>query len=241
MTVCAIHQPNFVPWLGYFLKIALCDKFVYLDNVQFSKGSYTNRVRIIDGHGRIVWLTVPVEKRGLSAALIKDVRIAKKSIFFDHLMEKISEYYRKAKHKNQLFDLLEESYGRGASGISDLNISIIENICTRLGLGTTRLKASEFSGLPNDSTKRLTQICANIGCDSYITGSGGASYLRREEFELAGISLMECRFSEPIFTREDSNVDGGLSVIERIANTGFEGLREALDEAIESSRMLPLK
>ena len=46
-TTIAIHQPNFMPWVGYFYKIAKADKFVLLDNAQFSKNSYINRSQIL--------------------------------------------------------------------------------------------------------------------------------------------------------------------------------------------------
>src|ERR1043165_5716491 len=54
--IVAIHQPNYFPWLGYFAKMARSDAFVFLDDVQYSKNSYINRVQIKGKE----WLTVPV-------------------------------------------------------------------------------------------------------------------------------------------------------------------------------------
>jgi hypothetical protein len=54
----AIHQPNYLPWLGYFAKMARASVFVFLDDAQFPKGSYVNRVRV--GAAESTWLTVPV-------------------------------------------------------------------------------------------------------------------------------------------------------------------------------------
>ena len=56
----AIHQPNYVPWLGYFYKIYIADKFVFLDDVPYSKNSYFNRSKILQNN-KDVWLTVPVK------------------------------------------------------------------------------------------------------------------------------------------------------------------------------------
>jgi hypothetical protein len=61
--IVGIHQPNFMPWLGYFYKIHQSDIFIYLDDVQFQKtgASYTNRVSINIG-GKSSYLTIPVKR-----------------------------------------------------------------------------------------------------------------------------------------------------------------------------------
>ena len=61
--ICAIHQPNFSPWLGYFDKIKRCDKFVVLDDVQYQKkgGTWSNRVAI-NIHGQSKWITAPINR-----------------------------------------------------------------------------------------------------------------------------------------------------------------------------------
>lgn len=42
MTIVAIHQPNFIPPFSFFVKMAICDVFVVLNNVQFSTSNYQN-------------------------------------------------------------------------------------------------------------------------------------------------------------------------------------------------------
>ena len=54
------HQPAFMPWLGYLHKIAVCEKFVILDDVQFEKNSFINRNYIM-GHNGPILLTVPIK------------------------------------------------------------------------------------------------------------------------------------------------------------------------------------
>ena len=71
----SIHQPEHMPWLGFFHKMASCDVFVLLDNVQFKKNNWQNRNRIVEWDGSLVWLTVPVLIKGHMETTIKDIRI----------------------------------------------------------------------------------------------------------------------------------------------------------------------
>jgi len=62
MTTIAVHQPAYLPWIGYFEKIIQSDIFIYLDTVQFEKNNFTNRNKIKTAQGEI-WLTVPEEDK----------------------------------------------------------------------------------------------------------------------------------------------------------------------------------
>ena len=60
--IVSIHQPQYLPWLGYFDKIDRADVFVLLDTVQYKKNEWQNRNRIKTARGA-QWLTVPVTYR----------------------------------------------------------------------------------------------------------------------------------------------------------------------------------
>ena len=60
--IVTIHQPNFIPWLGFFNKVINCDIFVILDDVEFSKDSFINRNKIRTSEGWM-WLTIPVKMK----------------------------------------------------------------------------------------------------------------------------------------------------------------------------------
>src|SRR5690348_1614998 len=71
-SMVAIHQPNYIPWLGYFFKIAHVHQFVFLDTVAFSHGSLVNRNTIKTSTGP-AWLTIPVRTSGRFGQLIREV------------------------------------------------------------------------------------------------------------------------------------------------------------------------
>jgi len=54
-----IMQPYFLPYIGYFQLINLCDKFVIYDDIQFTKRGWINRNRIL-ARGQPLTVTIPV-------------------------------------------------------------------------------------------------------------------------------------------------------------------------------------
>ena len=72
-TVC-IHQPDFLPWLGFFDRLTQSDVFVVLDNVQFLRRGWHHRDKIKASNGEM-WLTVPVKKSGRYEQLINQTEI----------------------------------------------------------------------------------------------------------------------------------------------------------------------
>ena len=74
--IVSINQPAYLPWLGYFHRIAVSDLHVVLDHVQFEKNSFTNRNKVRTASGT-PWLTVPVRSKGRFGDLaINEVDIA---------------------------------------------------------------------------------------------------------------------------------------------------------------------
>ncbi|PIR50149.1 hypothetical protein COU79_01025, partial [Candidatus Peregrinibacteria bacterium CG10_big_fil_rev_8_21_14_0_10_54_7] len=72
--IAAIHQPNYLPWSGYFHKMVKADVFVFLDNVQFTKNSYQNRAKIKGLRGE-QWLTVPVKTSGSFGEMTNRIKV----------------------------------------------------------------------------------------------------------------------------------------------------------------------
>lgn len=61
--IITIHQPEHLPWLGLFNKIAKAEAFVILDCVQYEKNYFQNRNHILGSNG-VQWLSVPVSTKG---------------------------------------------------------------------------------------------------------------------------------------------------------------------------------
>jgi hypothetical protein len=218
----AIHQPNFIPWLGYFYKIAHCDVFILLDDVQFSKNSFINRNKIKTSQGEH-WLTLPVITSGKSGQLINETILLEKELYIKKNLNSIRLNYTKSPFFEIYFYDFQEILQSAGPLISDLNIQLILWICKCLNIHTPMLKSSELNIDPYlDSTKRLIAICETVNCNSYISGAGAVKYQDEELFSLNQIELTKSRFAPPVYNQLWKDFIPSLSVIDTLFNCGEE-------------------
>ena len=216
----AIHQPNFMPWAGYFYKIAKADKFVLLDNAQFSKNSYINRSQILV-NGKIKWLTVPARpKLGTS---IDQVMVGDKNWKIRHI-EVLKNAYAKAPYFNEIFPQLACAYENIIStNLHEINIHFIRWFLKNLNIQTEILKASEML-MPNSfgQTDRLVGIATELGAGVYLSGNGAIKYLDIKRFDQCDIELKFSSFYPAKYPQEIETFIPGLSVLDVILNIGWE-------------------
>jgi hypothetical protein len=219
--VVAIHQPNFLPWLGYFDKIARADVFVLLDDVQFSKGSYTNRVRILV-NGEPKWLTVPVDRGGGSSQPIAEVRIREDGSWRDKAVETIRHAYARAPHFDEAFAVVEPLLRERTDRLAELNEAAIRELARRLAADGPELVRSSSLGAGGRATDRLVEIVRAVEGDAYLGGVGAGGYQEDEKFERAGIELLSQDFSPPDYPQAAEEPVHGLSAIDALMSCGFE-------------------
>ena len=195
VSVVAVHQPNYAPWLGYFHKIACADHFVFLDNVQFSRLSYTNRVQIA-GDGPARWLTQPVRRR--FGQPICDAQFADARWPIRHL-DALRGAYGRAECFRDVWDAVVSIYESiPAGGLAVTNQFLIESLVRRLGLTCAFCRASDHTAgeIPPDD-----RIIALVGAvapgAAYLSGKGGAGYQDPEKFAAAGVPLRYLSFEHP--------------------------------------------
>lgn len=224
--VVAIHQPNYVPWLGYFSKIAKADIFVFLDDVQFTKGGYTNRVKILSPAGPR-WITVPVSVH--LGDLICEVEISRDDWVRSH-MSLLRGCYRQAPRFNEVWGELQEIYsGATQKIISELNTYLLRRLCARIGLEKEFHLSSSFDvrGKGDERLVALMQRVAPGG--TYLSGKGGAKYQEPRKFLEAGFGFRYVEFEHPIYDQGGEKFQEGLSVLDAVFHTGFEGAAAFLE------------
>jgi len=230
--IVAIHQPNYLPWLGYFFKIARAEAFVFLDDVQFSKGSYTNRVQLLDAGGRLHWLTVPVSVAlGDAVAAVRPARPDWPARHWDT----IKGFYRQAPAFAAVAPRIRTWFAEldGTAPLSETNQVLIRAIAEALGFGCRFVRSSVLAvPKPAATDDRLVHLTKALSPSAtYLSGKGGAKYQNPEKFAAAGLGFRYSAFSHPRYDQGGDAFVAGLSVLDVLFRFGW---RETHD-LIESS------
>lgn len=220
--ILSVHQPQYIPWLGYFDKIAKSGHFVFLDCVQYKEREFQNRNKVRTDKGAI-WLTVPVESKGMGRQRIDQVRVDNSVDWRRKHWDTLKACYGRAAHFREYSAFFEDTYSRQWHTLMALNVHIIEYLLKSLSINTpisfeSALKTS------TSSTDRIIEICRKLGADTYLSGSGGKDYLEEEKFQAAGIRLEYQHFVHPVyhqqFMRDEHDFLPYMSALDLIFNEG---------------------
>ncbi|MDI6687044.1 MAG: WbqC family protein [Desulfobacterales bacterium] len=219
--IVAVHQPQYLPWLGYFDKIDRADIFVLLDNVQFKKNEWQNRNRIKTANGR-QWLTVPVMYK--HPQLINEVEINNKDKWQHRQRQTIISNYKKAHFWPFLEGFFEEIFSPEWQYISQLNIQAVKKLAKLLGITTPIHVASELGEFSEDPDERLIALTRHFDAHTYLAGIGGKGYMDLKKYTQSGIELIFQEYKHPVYNQLFGAFEPFMSVIDLIYNHGEKSL-----------------
>lgn len=223
-----IHQPDFLPWLGYFHRLLQADLFIALDHVQFVTGtsrSWTHRDMIKTPQGA-KWLSLRVQKAPLGTA-IRDIQLAPGPAWRQDNLNMIRENYRKAAFFPQLFPRLEQLYAQPSQNMAEMNLAGLDLLEEMLDVRTPRMISSRMDP-QGASTPMLIDLLKKAGATRYISGLGARAYLDESLFEKAGIELVWQSFHHPLYPQGPGAFIPMLSSIDALFHCGPEGTRDLL-------------
>lgn len=219
-----ISQPMFFPWIGLFEQINLADFYVHYSDVQFSKGSFVNRVQLKTAAGPR-WLTVPLSNLHLGQT-IADVKIDLTTDWKTRHRTLLLQSYSDALFCKEMLQLVDSVYDIDSDSIDVVSKKSISAICDFFDLGkkTVFLEASQLE-IPGNSTQRVLNIVRKLGGTHYITGWGARHYLDHSLFEAAGIQVEYMSYRMTKYTQLHGEFTPYVSTLDLIANLGVEGRR----------------
>lgn len=220
--IVGVHQPQYLPWLGYFAKIDRADVFVLLDTVQYKKNEWQNRNRIKTADGR-QWLTVPVTYR--FPQRINEVGVNNRERWQHKQRQAIASNYRQAPFWDGLAPLMEEILSPNWEMLAPLNIFGVKRLAAILGIDTPLYLASELGTFPEDPDERLIAITKHFGADTYLAGSGGRNYMDLDRYTRSGIEVIFQEYHHPVYDQLFGAFEPCLSVVDLLFNHGEESLK----------------
>jgi len=244
-----IHQPYFLPWLGYFSKLCFCDVLVLLDNVHFSKQHYIDRTKIIDMHGQVTWLSLPTgQNPGIP---IRDVALRPPdNRSLQNVIETVRTSYSKAMEFDsewpRLRQLLGEAFDKHQHKLMllDIDVHLIKGLLTQLGITVPHIVLASEITSASDPTARLCDICTALDVTNLLVGAGRSRAVHNfESLRQCGISIQIQDYSamHPVYSqsrRRSSGFVSGLSIIDALMNVGSERVRTFISEGRYSPTLL---
>ena len=218
--IVSVHQPQYLPWLGYFDKIDRADLFVLLDTVQYKKNEYQNRNRIRSATGW-QWLTVPVKYR--FPQRIYEVTVNNDANWAHKHRQALLSNYAKAPHFDTFFPAYEEFLSQPWDRLTDLNTRTVHLLMEHLGIHTPVRSANEWH-LSEDPTGRLVDICLQSGADTYLSGAGGREYLDLDQFKKADIRVVFQEYEHPVYPQLFGAFEPYMSAGDLLFNAGPDSL-----------------
>jgi len=213
----AAHQPQYLPWLGYFDKIDRVDQFVLLDTVQYKKNEWQNRNRIRTAQGW-QWLTVPVHHR--HPMRISEVRVDDTTPWRRKHKEALRQAYGRAPHAGPVLAALGDLIDRPTDSLAELNTASVRCLAALFGLRTPIVLASSLEGIPEGPDARLIELCRRFRCSTYVAGAGGQAYMDPEAWQKAGIEVEFQDFRHPVYSQGHPGFEPRLSAIDLLMRFG---------------------
>ena len=217
-----ILQPSYLPWLGFFEQMTRSDKFVLLDDVQYTRRDWRNRNRIRVRENWI-WLTVPVQQKSRFSQSLLETRIDNSVSWRRKHLETLRQHYCKAPFFEKYFPRCQQVYEKDWTFLFDFCLETINLIKEEMGIETPLLRSSEMKP-GGEKTERLVSICRELGATHYLSGESGSNYIAEEDFSSQGIALEYQNYEHPVYPQRYTGFVPHLSAIDLLFNCGEQSL-----------------
>jgi hypothetical protein len=223
-----IHQPDFLPYLGFFQRFLAADQFIVLDHVQFVTGtsrSWTHRDKIKTPAG-VKWLTLSVRKSPMGTP-INEIELSDSVDWATDNLNLIKQNYRSAPFFDEVFPFILALYDNPPRLMHDFNLRSIELLMDMLNVRVPWVRSSTLRPAGR-SNELLIELLGKVGATHYLSGNGARDYMQPEKFEQAGIEVVWQQFSHPVYPQQFGTFIPYLSSLDVLFNCGIFASRKIL-------------
>lgn len=216
--IITIHQPDFMPWLGFFDRWHRADVLIVLDDVQFIRRGWQHRDKIKTAQG-VQWLTLPVIKRHRFDQKINEVELDNSQNWRKKHLGQLRAAYGKAPGFKRMMDYMEYIYSYEYTYMIDLNVDLLRLFSKLLGIDTPAIASSKLP-VRTTGSQRILDLVKLVGGTTYLTGTGSEDYLDEDLFREAGIKVVWQNYVHPVYSQLHGRFEPMLSVIDYLMNEG---------------------
>ncbi len=229
--IITIHQPDFMPWYGFFNKISKVDTWVVLDHVHNNprKAFWGRRVQILS-NGKPLWLSIPLEKPpqegqlGMPLNIMKINLQEKKNI--SKSLKTLEQSYSKSINFDKYFFLLTDYFLNEDNNLMTRNMRFITDVMDILSIKSNVIFSSSM-GIQTTSTQLLVDILKANQASEYLCGQGADGYQDIELFKHNSIKLSFNQFEHPVYKQLNTEeFFQGLSIIDMLFNCDLDYVKE---------------
>jgi len=213
------HQAGYLPWLGFFDKVAQADQFVNFDAVQFGKKDFQNRNYIKTADGPLM-LTVPVHGKDHLEKRLCEIEIVLGRWTRKH-MRSIELAYRKAPHFEQHYagvGAILDLYAEGGL-LNELNTDLLRYFFRALGMQVSIVHASDYD-FKGEKSALVLDMCIQLRATEYIFGGEGESYADKSLFHEHAIVPRFQKYEHPEYPQLHGKFEPRMSILDLLMNCG---------------------
>jgi hypothetical protein len=220
MKTVVISQPMYFPWVGMLEQMRLADVFVHLDDAQFSKGGFFNRVQLKTAEGT-PWLTVPLAETKLGHSL-NETQMAKHDWRRKQLAT-LKQSYAAAPHVEEMLGLVESVFEKENESLAALSAASVEALAAFFEIAPAVVQWSSAMDIEGTGSARVLAICKALGAERYVTGHGAREYLDHAAFEAAGVRVEYLDYEKRAYPQLYGAFTPFVSALDLAANCGRAG------------------
>lgn len=218
-----ISQSMYFPWVGMLEQIRLADVFIHYDDVQFSKGSFSNRVQV-KMPGGMAWMTAPLQNLRLGQ-MIDEVRLQPSPDWRQRHLAMLAQSFDGAPYAGDAAALAKSIINGDQTTVSALARDSMMALCRYYQLdAATRFADSRDLGIGGSGSERVLALVKAVGGSDYITGHGARNYLDHERFEAEGVSVSYMDYQRAPYPQLHGAFTPHVTALDLVANCGGDGL-----------------
>lgn len=220
-----ISQSMYFPWVGMLEQIRLADVFIHYDDVQFSKGSFSNRVQVKQPDGTTAWMTIPLAGLRLGQR-IDEVTPAPVAAWREKHLAQLARAFDGAPFADDALGLARTVLSGDTSTLAAVARASMLALADYFGLAaTTRFLDSAEMGIGGSGSRRVLDLVRAVGGDTYITGHGARNYLDHAMFEREGVAVEYIDYRKQPYPQLHGAFTPYVTGLDLVANCGRDGAR----------------